>query len=143
MQPLMERLSREAVYLGLKIERVEVNTLQPLRRKLAQTRSHMRTPIATLRSPPTLSIRIAQTPHQQRPRPRSTLNPPPRLLRLPRKSVTRKSWDDKMERISRLIRIHEFLDNMSEFQNRARPAVGDEQRKGVSVPGADVQEVDF
>jgi hypothetical protein len=94
----------------------------------------MRAPIAALSSPPGPSIRIAQPPHQLRPRPRSPLNPPACLLGLPGKSVPRKSRDNKMERISRGgVGIHEPADDMSELQDRTGPAMGDEQGHGVLV----------
>lgn len=52
-----------------------------------------------------------------------------------------------MERIASLaavrLRIHEFRDHMSELQDRAWPAVGDEERERILVLGADVQEVDL
>ena len=52
-----------------------------------------------------------------------------------------------MERIVSLaavrLRIHELRDHMSELQDRAWPAVGDEERERILVLGADVQEVDL
>ena len=98
-----------------------MNASQPFRRQRSKTNSNMRAPIATLRNPSSLHIRIAQPPHQLSPSRRRATNPPACPRGLPRESITRKSRVDQMESIlhpaAMRLRIYELGDNVSKFQD--------------------------
>jgi hypothetical protein len=60
--------------------------------------------------------------------------------------MTRQRWDDQVERVrggpAVCLRVGERLDDLQLLDDRAGPAVRDDQRQRVLVPGADVNEMD-
>lgn len=140
-----ERLKKDCHHLRLEVDRTHMNALQSLGCLMAQTRGDVGAPIAALSDP--FAVRIAQSIHQHRPRTRGALVIPSRFRRFAGESVARKSRDDEMKGILRISpvrsRINELANHMSEFQDRARPAMCDQHREGIVVFGPEVQEVEL
>ena len=112
----------------------------PVRRKLADGGGHCGAPIASLCDP----VAVAEPLHQFGPGARNALDPPARLPRLARKTVTGQRWRDDMEGGRRRIRrLDQFVDHAEEFDHRPRPAMRDDQRQRVLARRALVEEMDI
>src|SRR5215218_3990714 len=89
---------------------------------------------------------VAEPTHQLGPRLRGALRVPARLGGRTGETEPRKGRDDHVERVGRVpavsVRVGERTDEAKVLNHRVRPAVGEDQRRGVGLGGADVQEVD-
>ena len=100
----------------------------------------MRAPIAALRC----VVRIAKPSHQFGPCECRALGIPACCGGLVRKAETRQRWDDNMEGVFSIAAvtggIRKGTDHLSEFEDRTRPAVAEQDRQGVPTLGAHVEE---
>src|ERR687893_1809252 len=89
---------------------------------------------------------VAEPTHQLGPVFRGALRVPARLGGRPGEGESRKGRDDHVERVGRVpavgVRVGERVDEAEVLHHRVGPAVGEDQRRGVGLGGADVQEVD-
>src|SRR5919112_2863329 len=89
---------------------------------------------------------VAEPTHQLGPRLRGALRVPARLGGRTGETEPRKGRDDHVERVGRVpavsVRVGERVDEAEVLHRGVGPAVGEDQRRGVGLGGADVQEVD-
>jgi hypothetical protein len=101
-----------------------------------------RSPVATLSN----VTFVAQAFHQHVPRTADALDTPSGLRGPRRKAVTRQGRDHHVEGVfgpaAERGRIGERADDLDLLEDRAGPAVGDDQRHRVRMARADVDEVD-
>ena len=101
-----------------------------------------RPPVSALRD----VARVPQPLHEDVPRAADALQPPARLGRSRREAEARQRRNHDVEGVlgpaAVLRRIGERTDELDLLEDRARPAVRDDQRQRVRVAGADVDEVD-
>src|SRR5215217_961585 len=104
--------------------------------------SNNRAGVVTVR---TVAI-VAEPTHQLGPRLRGALRVPARLGGRPGDTEPRKGRDDHVKRIGRVpavsVRVGERVAEAEVLHYRVGQAVGEDQRRGVGLGGADVQEVD-
>ncbi len=88
---------------------------------------------------------VSQSLHQYGPGARDACGVPSRGRRPFREAVARHRGYDEMEGVLRASAVGrgvgERVDHLQEFEDRARPAVGQDHRQSVRVAGADVEEV--
>ena len=123
-------------------EQVHVDAQQPLRRQVRQCLRDPRAPVAALRH----VLRVAQALHQRVPRARDAVGVPADVLRLARKPVAGHRRDNEMERVRGVAavrgRVGKRLDDLQLLDDRAGPAVRDDQRQRVVVLRPNVDEMD-
>ena len=89
---------------------------------------------------------VAEPLHQLGPRLRGALRVPARLGGRTGETEPRKGRDDHVERVGRVpavsVWVGERVDDAEVLHRGVGPAVGEDQRRGVGLGGADVQEVD-
>ena len=119
-----------------------MDAYQTLGLQLRHVGGDARAPITALRR----VVRIAQPSHELGPCSRRALDIPARAGGLVREAETRQRWDDHMEgvfsRAAVTSGIRQGADHLGEFEDRPRPAVAEQERQGVRMPGAHVEEVD-
>ena len=107
----------------------------------AERSGHCGAPVATLCA----IARVAQTVHQRSPGRRDMIDAPTDSHWLGRKAKARQRRANHVKGVSAVAamggRIGQRLDHLVELNHRARPAVGDDQRHGLRVWGAHVQEM--
>ena len=89
---------------------------------------------------------VAEATHQLDPRRGDPVVAPAALARRAREAVAGDRRDDEVERVGRVAavrpRVGERSGDVEELEDRAGPAVGHDQRQGVRLGGAEVEEVD-
>ena len=89
---------------------------------------------------------VAEATHQLDPRGGDPVVVPASLAGRAREAVAGHRRDDEVERVGRVAavrpRVAERAGDVEELEDRAGPAVGHDQRQGVRLGGADVEEVD-
>ena len=122
--------------------REEVDAGHPLRRLLRDARADARAPVAAGRA----VAGVPEPPHQLDPRAGYPLDAPPRRGRLVAEAVARQRRADHVEGIGWVAavgdRVRQRPDDLEELDDRARPAMRQDQRKRVGRGRPDVQEVD-
>jgi hypothetical protein len=121
---------------------VGVDAQQPRGGLDAHGLGHRGAPVAALGH----ELKVAQATHQHDPGARDPHRVPAGGGRPGREPVTGQGGDHHMERVRLAAavggRIGEGPDDLQLLDDRAGPAVGDDQREGVGMWGADVEEVD-
>ncbi|GAB3834321.1 hypothetical protein GCM10027610_029750 [Dactylosporangium cerinum] len=134
VQPGLVRLGERDAGVRVRSGRqvVDVHADDPLRGHRAERQRDARAEVAALRAVPL----VAEPPHQLGPGPRDPGDVPAALVRRAGEAVPRDGRDHQVE-VAR-----QRLDHVLELQERAGPAVGEDQCERVGLRGADVDEVD-
>ena len=122
--------------------RVHVHTRDVLRVDPAEVRCDERSEVAALRA----VALVPQPAHQLGERPGDPVAVPTRLTGRPGEPEARQRRDNQVKGVCRVapvrLRVAKRPDHVEELDHRAGPAVAEDQREGVRLGRADVQEVD-
>jgi hypothetical protein len=116
----------------------EVDGVDVVRRDVAEDAGDERAPVVAVREEPV----VPGPAHQRDERRGDVLQRPAGSGRLVAETVARQRGRDDVERVGRVRRVRQRLDDVEELRDRTRPAVRQQQRACLRMRRTGVQEVD-